>query len=203
MDIRKIKKTDVPFISALHMKMLPTSIARIGNPYLSELYDTLLKDIGLVAIDHGSIVGVITATANLKKTHQNVKCLLYHPSTLWTIGKAIVLRRVTIGSLFERMAAQAEILSLFPDPYATILTFFVDKKNQHQGIGTKLLSSLEKQFPVGTKLCVDTATSNTNAQQWYKFHGFRSIKTIRNTIVLYLSTQKRDLFLHREHTSLA
>lgn len=192
MDIRKIKKTDVPFISALHMRMLPTSIARIGNPYLSELYCTLLKDIGLVAIDRGVIVGVITATENLKKTQQNLQRLLFHPATLWTIGKAIVLRRVTIGSLFERMAAQTEILSLFPYPYATILTFFVDKKNQRQGIGAKLLSSLEKQFPVGTKLYVDTATSNTNAQLWYSTHGFRILKTIRSNIVSVKTLKAAD-----------
>lgn len=183
MDIRKIKKTDVPFISALHIQTLPTVVARIGNPYLSKLYYTLLKDIGLVAIDDGSIIGVITATKNLKKTQQNVHRLLFHPTTLWTIGKAIVLRRVTIGSLFERMAAQTEILSLFPYPYAAILTFFVDKKNQRRGIGTKLLSSLEKQFPAGTKLYVDTATSNKNAKHWYKTHGFRILKTIRSNIV--------------------
>lgn len=163
--------------------MLPTVVARIGNPYLSKLYDTLLKDIGLVAIDHGSIVGVITATKNLKKTQQNVQRMLFHPVTLWALGEAIVLRRVTIRSLFERMAAQDEILSLFPYPYATILTFFVDKKNQRQGIGTKLLSSLEKQFAVGTKLYVDTATSNVNARRFYNNHGFRFLKTIRSTIV--------------------
>ncbi len=183
MVIRKIKKPDVPFISVLHMQTLPTVNARIGNPYLSKLYETLLKDIGLVAVDHGIIVGVITATKNLKQTQQNVQRLLFHPVILWTIGKSIVLRRVTIRSLFERMAAQAEILSLFPYPYATILTFFVDKKNQRQGIGTKLLSSLEKQFTVGTKLYVDTATSNTNAQRFYHTHGFRILKTIRSNIV--------------------
>lgn len=172
MEIRKLIEADIRAVSLLHMCTLPTTIARIGNPYLSDLYHILLSDICLVAVDHKNIIGVITATRRLDQTQKRLIPLLFKPKNIWG------LRHIHVLELIHRFLFERELQRLFPAPYTTILTFFVDKKFQHHGIGTKLLATLEKQFPSSTKLHVDTETSNRYAQYWYNTHGFRFIETI-------------------------
>lgn len=172
MEIRKLIEADIPAVSVLHMHTLTTTIARIGNPYLSDLYHALLSDICLVAVDHKNIIGVITATRSLDQTQKRVTPLLFKPKNMWG------LRRIHVMELINRFLFERELRGQFPPPYTTILTFFVDEKFQHHGVGTKLLSTLEKQFANHTKLHVDTETSNRYAQYWYNTHGFRFIKTI-------------------------
>ena len=79
MDIRQIKSSDISAVTALHIRTLPSAIARIGNPYLSDLYHALDKNLCLVAVDDAMIVGVISATQDLKK-HKN-RCCVYFFST--------------------------------------------------------------------------------------------------------------------------
>ena len=72
--IRTMRTTDIPGVSRLHMRVLSTAIARIGNPYLSGLYAQLLRDtsshLTLVAQLNHQIIGVITATKDLYTTQR-------------------------------------------------------------------------------------------------------------------------------------
>lgn len=178
-----MKKSDLQKVSTLHMRTLPTTIARIGNPTLSDLYRTLLEDICLVAVAQSAIIGVITATQDLRKTQHHIQKLFIRPMTLWSIVAAVLQRNVTIMELFDRINLEHELRRQFPVPYATILTFFVDRAHQRQGIGTQLLKTLQRQLPPNTTLYVDTKVSNTRAQLWYRTHGFRTLKTIGNSVI--------------------
>lgn len=188
MDIRQLKPSDISNVSVLHMRTLPSSTARIGNPYLKELYKTLDKNLCFVAVDHSTIVGVITATVDLAKTQKKIVHLLFSPRIILTIFLALIKRRVTLTELTRRMITENQIVKIFPTPYATILTFFVDKNYQHKGIGTKLLKALVKKLPKKISLFVDTELSNTHAIRWYTTRGFHKQKSIRESIVMKLIT---------------
>lgn len=162
--------SDIPSVTELHMKLLPTVSARIGNPYLSELYRLILSDICLVATERKKIIGSITATTNLKATQKRLSRIVFKP-WLW-FGRAPFL------ALLDRTLTEREILKL-DDPYQTIMTLFVDTSWQRKGVGRKLVSSL----PITGKLYVDTQNLNTKAQSFYRHCGFRFIKTIRNSTI--------------------
>ncbi len=180
--IRTMRTTDIPGVSRLHMRVLSTAIARIGNPYLSGLYAQLLRDtsshLTLVAQLNHQIIGVITATKDLYTTQRALQRVLFYPTTIIAILRALLLSRVKMAELIERISTERQIRIQFPDTYPTVLTFFVDKAHQRRGIGTLLMRALQKQLPDKTKLYVDTEKTNTNAQNWYSSHGFRKIKTI-------------------------
>lgn len=169
------------------MRTLPSVISHIGNPYLLLLYTALLRDTSLhtclVAAESTKIIGVITATKDRYITQRQIRKLFFRPTIMWSIGKALVHRKISIPDLTGRIAFERELQRQFPAPYATILTFFVEKNHQHQGLGTKLLASVQKHLPKNSKLFVDTETSNARAQQWYKNHGFRLLKTISNNVI--------------------
>lgn len=185
--IRPMDEADIDAVSALHIRTLPTAIARIGNPYLSLLYQQLLRDtsqhVALVATANSQVVGVVTATVDVHKTQQQLQRVLLRPGVLWSICMALLHRRVTVAELVDRMSTEHQIRVQFPHPYASILTFFIDRPYQHHGIGKRLLSALRKKLPRHTKLFVDTELSNKHAQRWYGTHGFLAIKTIGNSVV--------------------
>lgn len=185
--IRQMDEPDIVAVSALHIHTLPTVIARIGNPYISILYAQLLCDQSLhktlIATKGSQVIGVITATVNVHKTHHQLQPILFRPSVVLSICLAVLRGRVTISELVDRISTERQIRLQFPHTYATILTFFVDTPHQRQGIGKRLLSALQKQLPRRTKLFVDTEISNTHAQKWYEVHGFLAIKTIGNSVI--------------------
>ncbi len=178
---------DIGAVSTLHMATLPTAMARIGNPYLSLLYREILHNkplhTALVAVENSHIVGVITATNALHKTQDIMLRNVLRPVSLRTVWTALLKHRVTIGELLLRVWTEHQILRHFPSPYSTILTFFVDTAHQRRGIGTLLLSSLEKRIPKKSSLYVDTEISNVSAREWYGTHGFRKITEISDSII--------------------
>lgn len=182
-----MRESDVPSVCRLHMNTLPTTIARIGYRYLSVLYTTLLRSSSIHAVlivkTHSQIIGVITATKNLYETQRMLQYIALRPDIFFALCLAIVRRRVTIPELLERISMEREIRARFPDPYPTILTFFVDRAYQRQGIGTTLLGVLKQHMPKNTKLYVDTERANRRAQQWYSSHGFKKIDDIGAHIV--------------------
>lgn len=185
--IRHMNLSDVAAVSVIHMRVLPTTIARIGKPYLSRIYTQLLRDpplhTTLVAYSGSSIMGVITATRDVGKTQQQLRTILFHPWAIWMVWRALLFNRITIAEIVDRISTERQIRLQFPAPYATILTFFVDAPYQHRSIGKRLLRVLQEQLSSYTKLHVDTEISNTRAQQWYSAHGFRTLKTIGNTVI--------------------
>ena len=174
--IRTMRTTDIPSVSRLHMRVLPTTIARIGNPYLSNLYAKLLEDasshLALVARIDDQIIGVITATKDLYITQRALQRMLFYPTTIIAVIRAVLRHRVKVAELIERMSTERQIRIRFPGSYPTILTFFVDTAHQHKGIG-KNSWLVQKHLPKNTKLYVDTEMTNTHAQQWYSAHGFK------------------------------
>lgn len=170
-----MRLSDIPEVAVLHMRTLPTAIARIGNPYLSDLYEKLLPDICLVATKNKQIIGVITATTNLPNTKKRMFRLLFKPNNTIAILTAVCTGRIRAAELFERVTTG----HLYP----TILTLFVDTNHQRHGIGRKLLSTLEKTMQ-GKQLYVDTEITNTNARRFYTSRGFRFLKTIHNTVIM-------------------
>lgn len=187
--IRPMNANDVPSVCAIHARVLPTATARLGNPYLSRLYAHLLRDtsshLALVAQLNHQIIGVITATKDLYTTQRALQRVLFYPTTIIAILRALLLSRVKMAELIERISTERQIRIQFPDTYPTVLTFFVDKAHQRRGIGTLLMRALQKQLPDKTKLYVDTEKTNTSAQNWYSTHGFRKIKTIGASIIYY------------------
>lgn len=176
--IRPMTLNDAADISKLHILALPTTIARIGKPYLQDLYKALSADVVLVAVNHGTIIGCISATKDLAGTQRRLSRILFKPSNAWSIIRAVAIGRVRFKELVQRASFERALAHSFPHPYATILTFFVDPKHQHRGVGTQLLRAVENKFAPGTNLFVDTQTANTNARTWYASHGFRVVKTI-------------------------
>lgn len=179
--------SDIAAVSAMHMRVLPTTIARVGFGYLCRIYRELLADPSLhwtlVAYSGSTIMGVITATKDLHKTQQQLQHILFRPGAIWKVCIALLRHHSTIPELVSRMYIDHQIRLQFSRPYATILTFFVDETHQHRGIGKRLLSALRKLLPHRTKLFVDTQVSNKKAQKWYRTHGFRIVKTIGNSVI--------------------
>ena len=131
------------------------------------------------------IVGVISATQDLKNTKTDAACI-FSPHVLFNIASAIVKQRISITELLDRIVTERQILQIFSTPYPTILTFFVDKSHQRQGVGTQLLRALLTKLPKNVPVFVDTEISNVNATRWYQARGFRKQKIINRSIVLML-----------------
>ena len=182
-----MRQSDLTSVSTLHLRTLPTMTARIGAPYLFSLYETLLRNTGvnnvLVATEDRQIIGVISATSDLSETQKRLQHAFVRPENLQMIIVAIIRGRVTIRELMDRISFERQIFRFSPQPYPTILTFFVSKTHQHQGIGEKLLHALEKQLSFCNKLYVDTELTNTFARKWYRNHGFRFVRTIQNNAI--------------------
>ncbi len=168
--------SDIDDVVRIHKRVLSTTTARLG--LLPFFYKTMIDypdlHVALVATEKNRVVGAITAT---RDAHQS-QALLFRLSFLFPMLTALLMRRVSIFELLDRMFTERAILSL-THPYQTILTLIVATPWQGKGIGKKLVSSLLLR---GT-LHVDTETSNKKAQSFYERLGFRFLKTIRSSIV--------------------
>lgn len=185
--IRSAKFGDLKEIVNLHLKNLPTLSVRIGQNYLLALYQSFLKDKNnhflLVACHDQKIVGSLSLTRNFQKTSRRLSDVLFNPKVIWTSAVALLVRRISLGELVNRLRFENYLKKTFKEPYMTILTFFVAKNYQHQGIGSALLSSSLKLLPKKQNLYVDTEEKNLSAQRWYENHGFKKINKIYGNII--------------------
>lgn len=178
MKTRRLSKKDIGTVSRLHQQTLDTPGSKIGMVYLTHLYSSLYKNnLCFTAVDQGQVIGAITATSNLKEIQ----------AFSWKVVIAtilpIILGKVTIAEVLNRVWFDIFILKHLQKPYLYISTLFADKKFQRKGIGKKLIERVLKEKKI-TNIYVDTYLNNKKAIKFYKALGFRVVCRITDSLVL-------------------
>ena len=82
MIIRNLKRKDIKHIARVHINSLPnTTSSKIGLKYLEKSYEIFVRKDnihkGYVAQINSKVIGVITATTNLKYTQTQLRNLFF------------------------------------------------------------------------------------------------------------------------------
>lgn len=184
--------TDLEQVVMLHKQTLPLTVSsKIGRLYLTNLYKKLLSfnnvHLCLVACEDKKIVGVITATKDLKYTQE-----LFSPFRSFHLMPIIIIGllrgKITIGELFRRISFESKLITKFNSPYATILTFFVKLGNQNQGVGKYLLTKCIDYFRINRtkEIFVDTLKKTPTSHFFYEKCGFKKLVQIDDALIFNL-----------------
>lgn len=178
---------DIEVVSAIHSAVLPTVTARSGFAVLRVFYSTLLQtpeqQCAYVAEQGGIVIGAITGTLDSHTTSRTLSRTLLHPQVFFSALRALALGTMRVSEVIERKRTEDALHALTPPPYSTILTLVVSKQAQNIGVGTALLTKIERVFPRHTNLHVDTETKNVIAQRFYERNGYTKRFTIRGSIL--------------------
>ena len=188
MKLRLFTPSDIPEVSSLHQKNLNSPGSKLGTVYLNKFYGLLLINpklhVCLLLERNKQIIGVVTATTNLKKTTHVLKGL-YSLKLIVIIIKAIFLGRIHLMDILGRVIFENLAQKKYAYPHLVILTIVVDRKFQRQGVGRRLLEELKKRLK-GKKLYVDTLEFNKKALAFYRSFGFKiKDKTLGNIVLEY------------------
>ncbi len=181
MEIRKLDINDIEAVAKLHQANLDSPGSKIGRVYLIKFYRLFLVNPKFnncfVALNKNKIIGVITTTTNLKKVK------VFSIQIFIAIFLSIILGRIKISEIFNRLRFEIQITDHLQKSYLYIVILFVDKKFQRQGISRKLV---EKIFQ-GEKnqiIYVDTYLNNKKAIKFYKALNFKKVRQITDSLVL-------------------
>lgn len=187
MIIKPVAMRDLNTITDLHIKNLPYTASKIGKEYVKSLYRVIIlnpqEHLCLAAIDEGKVVGLISATKDLKKTQWIIKKGLT-PKIYLLALKALLMFKVSPFELFRKIRFENLLVKKFKNPYPTILTLFVIEQYRRQGVGKKLIKSLKENFKVhSSKIYVDTLVKNERAKKFYQSTGFKKVVNIKDSVV--------------------
>lgn len=189
MKIEPIQKNDIETLAYLHKKNLITPVSKIGEAYLRKFYTLILSDskthIYFLTREGKEITGAITATMEFRKTSELLKKII-SLSLLFDVLKALLLGKVTINELIERLRFERHLLKNTPTPYPVILTLFIDQNHQRKGVGKSLVETVLKELKNRgiKKIYVDTLKTNKKAISFYQSLGFAVKDKIADSVVL-------------------
>jgi len=185
MDVRKLTVHDIPAVARLHHEAIPDSPASlIGVPYLAKLYLWFIRQPmheGLIAVDDGRVVGVITLTRDLTHSQSEFARGLRY-ITAFGMVRLLFTGRVRPSVLVERYRFERAIKT-FPQPYATIQTLAVARNARRKGIGRRLVRRIGEGVHGSDELFVDTLRTNNIAQAFYTAAGFRKFRIVADSVV--------------------
>jgi|GEM_PF-2436565 len=189
MKIEQVQLADLNTIVKLHKHNLSSPSSKIGEAYLEKLYTVLLLrqdlNIALLLREKKDIVGVITATQDLHEMNKSLNKIL-SPSIIFLFLKAIVVRKVTVKELWERIRFEQMLMKKNIHPYPVILTIFINRKYQGGGYGKKLINEMSQILKKKgiKKIYVDTLSTNKKAIGFYLALGFKQKEAIADSIIL-------------------
>jgi ribosomal protein S18 acetylase RimI-like enzyme len=181
--IRKINLKEVKTVAILHQKTLFGLSSKLGEDYLLNFYKILIGypkiHFCLAAIKNDEIIGVITITRDDKKTQRLLHSLLSFQIIL-RILIGVIRGKISLQGIINRFRLEKFIERQLKPSYVRILTVFIEKKYQRQGIGRLLLQSIlnHQRKLKNYKLYVDTRANNYGAIKFYQKSGF----SIRNIV---------------------
>jgi ribosomal protein S18 acetylase RimI-like enzyme len=177
-------------VSDLHSVCIPDTVpAKLGHNFLASLYRSLLSDpdtLCVVALNHSNkVIGVITATSDLRKTLDRQQRLILSPAILWKLLVACVCGKIRVTDIFMRLQFEKFLIHLTQSSYATILTLFVDPEYRRHGVG-RLLIRHASQRPGKSvhALHVDTRSDNASAISLYRKTGFTIVSRRSHYVVM-------------------
>jgi len=182
--IRKIERYDIAAAVSLHECTISSAGARMGSPYLRQLYSTFFDHptIHLIfgAFKNNQLVGIVSATNDFTKTSNlfNKRFLKLLP----TIFSGLIRNRYSLIELFAHAKVDSQIKQMVNNSTSYILCLAVDSKIQRQGIATRLIQQVKKKCKTKT-IMVDTQINNISAQTFYKKFGFVPIKSVADSII--------------------
>lgn len=188
MTFREANLSDLDKIVNLHKITLSSASASLGGDYLKNNYQLIIThpeiNLTLLALENKRIIGVITASLDLKKT---LKILSKIPvSAYFSAAKSILLKPYLLVEFIKHIYLEYKLINKYPSPYRTILTLFVSKDYQRMGIGRELIRIVVKEFKLRNikKIYVDTLSSNKKALIFYKKSGFKIEGKVANSTML-------------------
>ena len=183
MQIVQLHAAYIRQIVSMHMMFLPGTAEAVGEEYMTNFYIRLFHQnhhTVLGAFDKKKLIGFVVGTQAVKELLS-----LTHPPVSFKTSKKILLSvftgKVSIITLIERVLFEHTVRSQVEDGHGYIFVLVVSGKYQRQGIGKKLVSTIEKILP--SPLWVDTSQTNTNAQKFYSHIGFTQIVRMYNSVL--------------------
>lgn len=191
MKINNITDTDIEAVSNLHQNNLVSPGSKLGPIYLNSFYQLLLSDkklqICLLAKEKGKVLGVISATGNLRQT-RHLFNRIYSPELVIITLRAILTGKVGLSDLIKRVIFEYILINKLGFDPGYILALAVDKKYQRKGIGKRLFKSLTAILKKQNidRLYVDTLKGNKKALNFYLAMGFtKKAATLGNIVLEY------------------
>ncbi len=196
MIFREAKLSDLDQIAKLHQQTLKTASAYLGEDYLKNNYKQIISDnktnLAILALKDKKVIGVITASLDLRKTINTLSMGSFN--TLALITKKILFKPSLMFELINHIYLEIKVLHKYSTPYQTILTLFVSNDHQRLGVGRKLTRKMIQKLRSRKvkKLYVDTQKSNKKALSFYKKMGFKIEDQIASSTVLTLTNLSFD-----------
>lgn len=191
MIFREAKLSDLDQIAKLHQQTLKTASAYLGENYLKNNYQQIISDnktnLAILACKEKKVIGVITASLDLRKTISALSMRSF--DTVALITKKILFKPSLVFEFINHIYLEIKILHKYPAPYQTILTLFVSNDYQGLGVGRKLTKKMIQKLKSGKvkRIYVDTQKSNKKALSFYKKMGFKVEDQIADSTVLTLT----------------
>ena len=192
-NIRKLKKKDIPLVVDFHRKAIGYSLnARLGKKHLAKVYDSVrisnLAIVNVVEVD-GKISGVVSATTNPDKLSAEI-IKSFSQKLLLAIN--LTIRPWLLFNVLEhfRMASPVIYNDTLVNSCLTVIA--VVPESRGKGLGKKLITSIESFFISQNINCyrLDTFKTNTNARTFYKKLGFVEKEQKGRNIILIKEINK-------------
>ncbi len=186
-NIRKLKKEDIPLVVDFHRKAIKKSLnTRLGKKHLAKVYDSVrnsnLAIVNIVEVD-GKISGVISATTNQKKLSAEI-IKTFSQKLLFAIN--LIIRPWLLYNVFEHFRMTSSVVFNNVLVNACLTSIVVTPESRGKGLGEKLIASVETFFKSQNINCykLDTFKTNAIARTFYKKLKFIEIGKVGKNVVL-------------------
>ena len=97
------------------------------------------------------------------------------------VKETVKERGIYLGAFNKNKLIGTVFVNVYDKPKAWIYFFVIDKENRRLGVGTKLLSTVEKKLPKGYFLLfVDIEESDKSALNFYKKNDFKRVASVKD-----------------------
>jgi ribosomal protein S18 acetylase RimI-like enzyme len=184
---RPLTISDISEVMKLHARLIPSAGARMGQPYLRILYETLFEHptthLTLGAYESNHIVGFISATNNFPATENFLNKRIFTLIPIILFG--LLRLQYSWKDLVSHAAVDTKIKQLWNETTVYIVTIAVDPRVQRQGVATQLIRRVRNLWKTKT-LLTDTLQTNVAAQHFYEKFGFVPFKSVADSIIFRL-----------------
>jgi ribosomal protein S18 acetylase RimI-like enzyme len=188
--IKPMLLSNIHEVSMLHCACIQDTVpTKLGPVFLDSIYRSLLSDVNVSCLvattSNNKIIGVITATSDLKQTLALQQHQIIQISLVVQILKYIISGKIHIMDILKRTRFESFLTHIAQRPYATILTLFVDSKYREKGIGRLLIQSIQKKLKNAIQeLHVDTRINDKKIISFYQKNGFTPVSQNDEYIIM-------------------
>lgn len=184
--IEPAKTSDSVEIAILHLSSITEGfLPKLGEAFLSALYKFLIKsEIVLIYREDNKIQGFVSGSL---KSDKLLRKFMLFPEGVYRLFVALLLKPSLMVSAFEvllipgknKLSNNNDEGELLPE--SELLSIAVASETRQKGLGTKLMSALERKFKERgvAKYKVVAGSKLKAANDFYLRNGFKNLRIIK------------------------